>query len=251
MKPKKSSKVLVLGLTLFALQAVAQQTDHQGFAVEANGKRLVVRPQTPAEAYEYLQQTLSQMSFFDANGYDVSLPDHQGFDEEGETGGLNTFADEVYRQSDFASAMGVLRERKNMLQQALEWFSTLDDSLSFYVPTEYTVVLTLYGPGGSYNPESATITMLTTPDGRFKGGGGAHTIVHEMMHIAVEEALVQRFGLSHWEKERLVDVLCQRELGSLLTDYRQQPLGDVRFGEAVADVPLAGLAAALRAYKNR
>ncbi len=250
MNRDKSSKVLVLGLTLFALQALAQQSDHQGFAIEANGKRLVVRPQTPAEAYGYLQQTLSQMSFFDANGYDVALPAHQGFDADGEIGSLNSFASEVYREADFASAMAKLRERKPMLQQALEWFSTLDDSLPFYVPTEYTVVLTLYGPGGSYNPESATITMLTTPDGRFKGGGGAHTIVHEMMHIATEETLVQRFELSHWEKERLVDVLCQRELGHVLKDYQLQPLGDAQLGEVITDVPLAGLAAALAKYRK-
>lgn len=80
----------------------------------------------------------------------------------------------------------------------------------------YQVRMTLYGSSRSFDPDTATIVLFTTNEGSFKGGGGVHTIVHEMMHLAVETGLVQRFGLSHWEKERLVDLLVQREFANVL-----------------------------------
>ncbi|MEM9529356.1 MAG: hypothetical protein AAGA23_00410 [Pseudomonadota bacterium] len=211
---------------------------------------LIVRPQSPAEAYEYLTRTLGQMSFFDANGYDLALPSHPDFDADGEVGSLEQFSRDVYSPEVFRSAMETLGAKEALLKHALQWFARLPEDESFYVPDQYTVVLTLYGPGGSYDPQSGTITMLTTPKGEFRGGGGAYTIVHEMMHIAVEVALVQRFGLSHWQKERLVDALTQRELGHLLPDYQLQSQGDSRIDEAIADVPLPELAAALAAFKS-
>lgn len=224
--------------------------DTPGYELVAEHGSLVIRPQTPAEAYEYLLSTLDQMSFFEANSYNVALPNHPDFRKPGETGSFQQFIKEVYREQDFQPALSLLADSKPALQAALNWFSRHKHGANLYVPEQYTVVLTLYGPGGSYDPASGTITLFTTPDGRFKGGGATHTIVHEMMHVAVEKSLVKQFSLSHWEKERVVDLLTQRELGHLLPGYQLQSQGVAEIGEAVAGVPISGLADAIKAYRR-
>lgn len=226
-------------------------TNSLALMITSDSATLVVRPQSPEEAYQYLLNTLDQMSFFEANNYAVALPNHPDFRASNKTGSLKQFTEQVYQPTDFQPALKLLTRDISVLKSALEWFAANEHEDNLYVPQQYTVVLTLYGPGGSYDPSTGTITLFTTPDGRFKGGGGAHTIVHEMMHIAVEENIVQRFDLSHWEKERLVDVLTQRELGHLLTSYQLQPQGVESIGKAISDVPLPGLADAVRQYRNR
>ncbi|MEM6274929.1 MAG: hypothetical protein AAF735_06780 [Myxococcota bacterium] len=109
--------------------------------------------------------------------------------------------------------------------------------------------MTLYGSGGSFDPNTGTIVLFTTREGSFKGGGGVHTIVHEMMHLAVETGLVQRFGLSHWEKERLVDLLVQREFPSVRPDYTPQSQGDRRIDTVVKRSRLDELSKSLERYR--
>lgn len=250
-------RTIALGLWLLlnvagAGDMVDSASSHSlAFEVASNSTTLIVRPQSPEEAYQYLSNTLDQMSFFDANNYAVALPNHPDFRASNKTGSLKQFVEEVYQAEDFEPALKVLNKDRSVLQRALQWFSANKHEDNFHVPEQYTVVLTLYGPGGSYDPSIGTITLFTTPDGLFKGGGGTHTIIHEMMHIAVEEGLVQQFGLSHWEKERLVDVLTQRELGHLLPDYQLQSQGVAEMGEAIRDAPISELATAVEAYRNR
>ena len=44
--------------------------------------------------------------------------------------------------------------------------------------------LTLYGPGGSYNPQEGSIILMITKEGTFKQSlDPAETIVHEIVHI--------------------------------------------------------------------
>ncbi len=43
----------------------------------------------------------------------------------------------------------------------------------------------------------------------------AHTPVHELVHIGIEEIIVQRFKLSHWEKERTVDLVTSKMFGQV------------------------------------
>lgn len=188
------------------------------------------------------------MPFFRQNNYEVALPAHQAFAPDRPSyGSQSLFESEVYLEEDFAKAIQVIQQDAAILRGALEWFSAVEpvDDLRHY--GRYEVRLTLYGPGGSYDPETGVITLLTTRTGTFKGGGGVHTIVHEMMHLVLEE-LVQKFGLTHWEKERLVDFMVQRELGGLLPDAVLQPQGEAGLDPYLQSVPLEGLASALMRY---
>lgn len=191
------------------------------------------------------------MEFFRANDYDVALPDHSAFvPEANPPGSLETFTREVYDVAEFARAMETLSGDREILSQALDWFAAAAKLDGFRAYDQVEVTLTLYGPGGSFDPETGTIVLFTTPDGHFKGGGGAHTIVHEMMHLAVEDGLVQRFGLSHWEKERLVDLLVQREFVGSLPDYSLQSGGEENLDRFLEGVPLEQVSRALERYRS-
>jgi hypothetical protein len=65
----------------------------------------------------------------------------------------------------------------------------------------------LYGLGGRYNLSTATVTLLTT---EFLKKPASETILHEIVHIGIEETIVNKYRLSHWEKERLVDLICMK-----------------------------------------
>ncbi len=225
------------------------QTNSEGFQITSGSQVLSVRPQSPEEAYSYLGSTVDQMDFFRTNGYQVALPSHPDFDADGEFGSLERFRDVVYRDAAFHPALDVLAEGRSVLQGALDWFFEARGIDGFRVFDNYSVEITLYGPGGSYDPSSGTIVLFATEDGRFKGGGGVHTIVHEMMHLAVEEGFVQKYGLSHWEKERLIDLLTKRELGHLLPGYQLQPQGVEALDSFVRETPLNELAEALERYR--
>lgn len=191
------------------------------------------------------------MDFYRANGYQVSLPAHPDFDASASIGDLQLFRRDVYQPRAFEAALTSLAEGRETLERIIGWFDRARDTADFRVLDRYTVELTLYGPGGSYDAAGGNIVLWTTEHGQFKGGGGLHTIAHEMMHIAVEDGLVQRFGLSHWEKERLVDLLTRRELGDLLPSYELQPQGVAELDAYVADTPLSELSEALQRYRDR
>lgn len=59
---------------------------------------------------------------------------------------------------------------------------------------------------------------------------------------------MQRFGLSHVEKERLVDLLCLRAFRDLLPAYRMQPMGPPALDPFIDDAALANLPHAIERY---
>ncbi|ANM30536.1 hypothetical protein ABI59_14560 [Acidobacteria bacterium Mor1] len=235
---------------MVGLCTVAWAEDVSGIELESGEARLVVRPQSAKEAHAYLLGVLRDMPFFRANGYEVALPEHPAFSDEVETpGDLALFRQEIYRIEPFQPALRRLNEGRDKLDATLAWFAGLPELDGFRRYPLYEVTLTLYGSGGSYRPDTGRIILFTRPDGSFKGGGGVHTIAHEMMHLAVEEGIVQRFALSHWEKERLIDLLVKGHLGHLFPDYRLQQNGVDALDRYLDGVPLTGVAAAIAGYR--
>jgi hypothetical protein len=108
----------------------------------------------------------------------------------------------------------------------------------------YSVVLTLYGPGGSYDTKNGTITRLSRSRDGARDTRAAHTVVNEIVHMGIEDTIVQRFHLPHDVKERLVDRICITYLGDTLVGYKAQPMGPVALdayvdAHAVLELPNA------------
>lgn len=54
------------------------------------------------------------------------------------------------------------------------------------------------------------------------------SFLHEIVHIGIKEAIVKKYKLNHWEKERLVDLICSQYLNEVLPAYKMQQKGDKR-----------------------
>ncbi|MEM1126020.1 MAG: hypothetical protein AAGI71_05160 [Bacteroidota bacterium] len=244
----------ITGLSLCSVwMSYAQDPARPGFTVRSAQTVVHVQAPAPSEALGYLERTLADMAFFRANGYQVSLPDHPLFDgSEMATADADErrlrFIEDVYAAADFEAALAALQGQHDHLRTAMERLASwgVHDGLQAW--DSVTVTLTLYGPGGSFDPDAGHITLWTDTQGQFKGGGGLHTIIHEMIHLAVEHGIAQPLHLQHWERERLVDLLAQREFTDLLPDYRLQGGPEAPMDRFVADAELAVLKEAVADY---
>ena len=219
--------------------------------------RVIVRTQDCDEEFAYIWGLLGRMAFFRRNGYRVALPEHTLFarlSEEGLSGdgqrdaALRIFHEEIHDPTRYHAGLAALEHVPATAAPVFDIFETWRRDWGFLLFTMYEVALTLYGPGGSYDPDSGRIILLTTPDGRFRTPHPVHTIVHEMIHIGIEQPIVERLGLSHPEKERLVDRLAVVGLGHVLTDYEPQPMGPPEMDRFVTTETLTDLPKAIESY---
>jgi len=212
------------------------------FVFPAAGRdRIVIRIPSPAQEAEYIWQTLRDIRFFEEHNYRVSLPPGRIIEtltakakknelSEKDLEDLKDFIrDSVYRESDYRSGydkittrLGSLNRMVDELEQAAyDWHFTMFDT--------YTVNLTLYGPGGSYDTDKGSVLLYTTPDGKFRQGDDpAMTIIHEIVHIGIEDPVVKKYNVPHPLKERIVDLFVSLSFKEYLPGYRVQEMGENR-----------------------
>lgn len=179
--------------------------------------QIEVSPQSPYEAFSFLWNILVKMPFYVKNGYHVSLPKNneisilaqdplklQNIDQQ-KLG--NKFINEIYNPSDFSSGLRKITQQLNEIKKLTPHFQELHKFWGFKIFPKYLVKLTLYGPGGNYNTETGTILIKTNKKGDFKIPP-LQNIIHELIHLGIEDNIVNRFRLSHSEKEALVDQIC-------------------------------------------
>ena len=68
--------------------------------------------------------------------------------------------------------------------------------------------------------------MQVNTDDSFAELDPVGTVLHEIVHIGIEESIIQKYALNHWEKERLVDLICQQYLQNFLPNYQLQKNGN-------------------------
>lgn len=214
--------------------------------------KLVVRPQTQKEAWAYLKYLLERRQFYKKQGYRVELPKHPTFSRAWKQRRLpwnqlqNIFSRE-YSESDFSAGLRAVRHDRAVILKALKRMSQWQKLWSFKIFRLYTVVLTLYGMGGSYESKSGSIIVKTTHEGKFVRRRPAEVIVHEIVHLGVE-GLVRRYGFTHAEKEGLVDQLCRMGFGDLLKGYRISKKSDPKIRRYVRRAFLRDVPSAVSRY---
>lgn len=81
-----------------------------------------------------------------------------------------------------------------------------ESGLDFQICENYQILFNPIECNGKYAfPNKVTLAGAM---GRTEAGTLFHTAIHEMVHLGIEESVVKRLGLTHPEKERLVDNLC-------------------------------------------
>jgi len=210
---------------------------------ETKTPQVVFRAQTAQEEFAHCIYLIKKLSWFKQQGYNVSLPEHKAFDilysspeelSQTDLTKLETiFASEVYRIDVFNKGLSVLKSAEKTVSKALKKLLPLNQNWGFKLFPKYEIVLTLYGPGGHYDSKTGKVTIKTTPDGKFMQPNIAHLIVHEIVHIGIEDNIIQKYNLKHWEKERLVDLICSIYLKDILYDYKTQKKHDTNIDEFI------------------
>ncbi len=203
----------------------------------------VLQIHTPSaqEETDHIWRTIIDIEFFEQHNYPVNLP-RNGFidslkmrskhkqlsDDDYEMLG-KLMADHIYRPSDYEAGYRKIADQKELLQKMIRRLHQTDYDWPFKKFDRYRVNLTLYGSGGSYNPEDGSLIILTTPQGQFRQyDNPANTIIHEIVHIGIQESIIDRYQVPHTLKERIVDTFVLLNFREELPAYRLQEMGENR-----------------------
>jgi hypothetical protein len=151
------------------------------------------------------------------------------------------FMDRVYPDDGdkYKRYLKVLETNRPIIEdQVFPRFQKMQQQWGFVIPSKgYDAVLTLYGTEGSYNSNTNPGKVIVPPfkerppwvgfqlrgySDKFSMTQLLTNTVHEMLHIGVQEPVIDQFGLNQAEKELVIDWMCQNEFGDLLPDYTPQ-----------------------------
>ncbi|MCK5632604.1 hypothetical protein KAH94_02565 [bacterium] len=234
--------------------------------------QVVFRGETENEAFCYIVELIQGLPWYEKHGYNIVLPEHEAFkwfyakpanvssvDEDylkrlysielHEDYLKKIFAAEIYNRSLFEIPLKIVCKAENTVSKALKKLAELEKNWRFKLKPKYEVVITFYGTGGSYWP---TGKVLLLAERIFKGDNSIEEIIiHEIVHIGIEKNIIQKYKLEHWQKERVVDLICSVYLKDILPEYKNQKKGDKRIDEFVDyNTIVNNLPTAIENFKN-
>lgn len=200
----------------------------------------IVQPSIEQEATS-IWRTINDISFFEQQGYTVNLPQEPLIDslilrsKNGLFGNddfpaiYSLVETKVFDQSNYHQAIQQLEHQIDLINSLVYKIEAKKSNWDweFKLFDKYQVVFTLYGTGGSYDPDEGIITLLINKEGGFmKYKNPAYTIIHEITHMGMEYSLVLEHQLPHGLKERVVDTFVYLMFQEKLPEYEIQNMGD-------------------------
>lgn len=190
---------------------------------------------------EYIWRTIEDIKFFEENNYQVVLPEGSLIEDlkaksilgnltNEDYKGLKTFIkNSVYNKVDYKRGYEKIENELELIETMVKEIGQSKFNWNFKEFDTYHVNLTLYGPGDSYDPDEGSILIFTTTKGQFKNyDNPANTIIHEITHIGIEEAIINRNKVPHSLKERIVDTFVFLNFNQYLPNYQIQDMGETR-----------------------
>ncbi|MEE9364594.1 MAG: hypothetical protein V3U92_18495 [Cellulophaga sp.] len=207
--------------------------------VSCEGKsqsRIVINIPTADTEAEYIWRTIQDIKFFEENNYQISLPKGLFIQKLKGKAKLENLINEDYEQlkefvKDSVYNKADYQKGNEKIEKELVLINKINQSRynwNFKEFKTYQVNLTLYGAGGSYNLDQGSILIFTTTKGQFKNyDNPANTIIHEITHIGIEEAIITKNKVPHKLKERIVDTFVFLNFNQYLPHYRIQNMGEI------------------------
>jgi hypothetical protein len=215
---------------------------------------LVIRANTPEEEVNRVQGTLDKMDWFNQHGYHPKLPDNPELAKtftDGERTEKLKLIFEDYKPALYEAGLSQIEAHRTQIEAVFPIFEQLSREWGFKVFPQYSLVVTRYGMSGSYDYETGLVIIRVNSDGTLTKAQPHQIPIHEMVHIGVEEEIVQRYQLTQAEKERMVDLMVAILFKDLLPDYKIQTLGDARIEEFVTAETIGNLPEAIRRYVDK
>lgn len=183
---------------------------------------VIIRPSTPTEEYNYVKYLLSKKSFYEKHGYSPIYPKNVellDMIQKNQKDSSKEFESEEYDKKYYVNAVKELTQKVDIINLCTDKLKRISYKWAFKFFEEYTVRLTRYGPGGSYDYKKGVVIMLVHPEG-LRTVVPEHVVIHELVHIGIEESIVIPFELTHREKERVVDLFVKNYFKDLLPQYK-------------------------------
>jgi len=143
--------------------------------------------------------TLKNWDWFQEHKYHLILP--SGISPESNTNEIQSAVEKDYLDNKIIYQ----KESSDLLLRWQEHGKKLEEkliSVSLSPQTEYELMLTSYGVGGSYHVSNKIIVNIK----RSYQFGLLKTVIHEIIHLSIEK-YIQEYKIEHWVKERVVDLL--------------------------------------------
>lgn len=187
-----------------------------------NKVKIKFKPNTIIQEINRVSQTIDKMDFFMNNNYQVFLPkvSKEIMDKIEKCKKLSDLEKEkikVQIKKEHKSSIKqkkILKIKKFWIKNIEQkFFNNITDLLKIKPLKEYTIYLTQYGCGGSYWPPNKAIVNINLMC--------TYTVAHEILHLMIED-LIQKYKISHWQKERIVDLY----MSKIFDDYGLQNIDD-------------------------
>ncbi|HPA25712.1 MAG TPA: hypothetical protein PLK76_03065 [bacterium] len=144
---------------------------------------------------ELVKKYLSKKRWFDKNGYNCVLPEKIEIGDSEEI--IKEKTNREYNKNDYK----IMAEKIKMYFE--KYASLMEKNLIIVfdkqVLQNIEIILTKYGPGGSYNLPNKIIFSINNSK-------GAKIIWHELVHILLEPDIL-KYKIEHNVKERIVDLI--------------------------------------------
>lgn len=209
-----------------------------------NQAQIDIHIPTVEEETDYIWRNIQDIAFFEAHNYELTFPEGALIDSllskskanqltQHDYEQLKAFMQlEVYNVLDYSNAFKKIEKQVPLVDSMVNQLLKLNRDWNFIFFNPYRIQLTLYGSGGSYDPDTGNIIIFATKDGAFKQyNNPANTLIHEIVHIGIEESIIQKYNVPHPLKERIVDTIVLLHFGSLLPEYKLQQMGDTRLDQ--------------------
>lgn len=158
---------------------------------------------------ERIRYTLSKIEWFKQHSYKVSLPNLINADNRYRVEDLTEIVKSEFDENIFKAQIDIINEKWSIY--ASRFFEELV-KMGLEPSDNYILYMTRYGVGGSYNIPNEIIINIQQKSGVDLIG----TIFHEIIHLNIEP-LIQKYNISHWTKERIIDLI----LAKVLPDISQ------------------------------
>ncbi|HEU64281.1 MAG: hypothetical protein KR126chlam4_00411 [Candidatus Anoxychlamydiales bacterium] len=197
--------------------------------------KIIIRPESKEEGFNDLKYFINNLKSYKKNGYKITLPNSISLKNLYNNPNLLSKNEQLYRSIFYKKIYDLslyLKDFKeiflaqNILEKAAEKLQILNKNWGFKIFEKYEIVLSLSGSDVRYNIEKKQIFYLATPKDLKKTIPCYETIIHEMVHIGIDQIIVGKYNLNHLEKERLVDLICMIYLKDLLPNYTEQDIKD-------------------------
>lgn len=173
---------------------------------------------------ERIWATIKKFEWYKTNGYTVNLPES-----------LDLSNIDKITKEDIQEAVTKEYDEQNYLSSKKyiedNWINFNEAFVSSVLVTglviqdHYTIFLTRYGVGGSYNLPNTIIINIK----RMFEFGLVMTIAHETTHLLIQPLIV-KYKVDHWVKERIVDMLLEK-FAQKLNKFQRIPIDTQKIDE--------------------